>query len=173
MNKAVKIARIVTMTFFSVYTFLICWHGAETSYLKCLKIEGVKAGESTEYKFVFDSITADALFYGISSIILLLLGVASIVFLFRSTRLFVALAGVSIVTSAVFGVCLNTQVSERMVWVSLLHRLGIYGPSAVHLYLAIKPMLAYMCILSMICYSVLFFVFHRYARLSKIEISAK
>ena len=173
MNKAIKISRIVTMTFVSVYTFLICWHAAETSYLKCLKIEGVKAGESTEYKFVFDSITADALFYGISAIILLLLGVASVFFLFRSTRLFVAFAGVSIVTSAVFGVCLNTQVSEGMVWLSLLRRFGIYGTSAVHLCLAIKPMFAYMCILGIIYYSVLFFVSRRYARLSKIEFSAK
>ena len=155
MNIAVKIFRIVTCIMMSLYTLLACYNVAQNARYMCYKI--TPAGE--EYVMGFDSITPEAWFFIGSGVGLLALGSVAVVFLFRKGRTAAIVAGLAVITSAVFGVCLNTQLSEVMLWREFMRWLSLEDALAASL--SVKPTLAVLCIAAAVCYALLYLVSYK------------
>ena len=155
MNIAVKIFRIVTCIVMSLYTLLACWHVAQTTQYLCYRITPV--GE--KYVMGFDSITAEAWLFIVSGIVLLALGTVTVVFLLRKGIPSAVIACAATLTSAIYGMCLNTMLSEFTLWREIVRVLKIYGMGTM--YLSIKNVLALLSILSVVCYFVLYIIAYK------------
>lgn len=155
MNIAVKIFRIVTCIVMSLYTLLACYNVAQTTQYLCYRITPV--GE--EYVMGFDSIPAEAWFYIASGVVLLALGAVTVVFLFRKGIPSAVVACAATLTSAIYGMCLNTMLSEVTLWREIVRVLKIYGMGTM--YLSIKNVLALLSILSVVCYFVLYIIAYK------------
>lgn len=150
MKKAIGVSRIVTCILISLYTLLVCRNVAQTTQYLCYRITPV--GE--EYVMGFDSITPEAWFFIGSGVVLLALGAVAVVFLFRKGRAAAVVAGLAVITSAVFGVCLNTQLADVMLWREFMRWLSLEDALAASL--SVKPTLAVLCIAAAVCYAVLY-----------------
>ncbi len=155
MKTTVKFFRIVTCILASLYTLLACWHVAQTALYMCYRITSV----GDEYAMGFDSITPEAWFYIISGVALLALCAVAMIFLFRRGWLSALIAGVSILASAIYGMCLNTMLSEFTLWREIVRVLKIYGMGNMHL--SVKNVLALLSILSAVCYFVLYIISYK------------
>ena len=155
MKKAIGVFRIVTCILISLYTLLVCRHMAQNARYMCYKITPV--GE--EYVMGFDSITPEAWFFIGSGVGLLALGAVAVVFLFRKGRTAAIVAGLAVITSAVYGVCLNTQLAEVMLWREFMRWLSVEDALAASL--SVKPTLAVLCIAAAVCYAVLYLVSYK------------
>ena len=153
MKTTVKFFRIVTCILASLYTLLACWHVAQTARYMCYRITPV--GE--EYVMGFDSITPEAWLFIISGVVLLALCAVAEVFLFRKGIPSAVVACAATLTSAIYGMCLNTMLSEVTLWREIVRALKIYGMGTM--YLSIKNVLALLSILSAICYIVLYIIY--------------
>ena len=160
MKTSVKIFRILTCVLISAYALLVELNVLGETQYKCMKI--VNDPAEGGYVLKFDQITGDAWFYIISGVVLFLLFAAAVVFLFRKGLISSLVAAVTAVVGAIYSACLNTQLSEVMLWRELLKRLGIYD---IELCLAIKPSIARLCIVSAVCYAALCVI--EYIRLRK------
>ena len=134
----------------SLYTLLACYNVAQTARYLCYRITPV--GE--EYVMGFDSITAEAWMFIISGVLLLALGAVTVVFLFRKGIPSAVVACAATLTSAIYGMSLNTMLSEVTLWREIVRVLKIYGMGTM--YLSIKNVLALLSILSVVCYFVLY-----------------
>ena len=149
MKSAVKISRIVTFALASLYTLLVCYYVSQNVRYACWRFTPV--GE--EYVMGFDSITPEAWLFIASGVALLALGAVAIMFLFRKERLSAVIAGLAVLTSAVHGVCLNTQLAEFTLWREFMRWLPV--EDALVASLSVKPTLAVLCIAAAACYAVL------------------
>lgn len=156
MKKATSISRIVTCVMASLYTLLACFHLGEEARYKCMKI---MPNADDAYELMFDRITPEAWFFIGSGVGLLALGAVAVVFLFRKGRTAAIVAGLAVITSAVYGVCLNTQLSEVMLWREFMRWLSVEDALAASL--SVKPTLAVLCIAAAVCYAVLYLVSYK------------
>lgn len=147
MKLAVKISRIVTCVLVSLYTLLMCCHVAQNVRYACYRITQV--GE--EYVMGFDSITPKAWFFIGSGVGLLALGAAAVVLLFRKGRLSAVVACAATLISAIYGMCLNTQPAEAVLWREFMRWLSVEDALAASL--SVKPMAAGMCALAAVVYT--------------------
>ena len=155
MKLAVNISRIVTCAMASLYTLPACWHVAQTARYMCYRITPV--GE--EYVMGFDSITAEAWLFIISGVVLLALCAVTVVFLFRKGIPSAVIAATATVAAAIYGMSLNTRLSEFTLWREIMRVLKIYGMGTM--YLSIKNVLALLSILSVVCYFVLYIISYK------------
>ena len=155
MKTSVKISRIVTCVLTSLYTLLMCYHVAQNVRYACYRI--TPKGE--EYVMGFDSITPEAWFFIGSGVGLLALGVVAVVFLFRKGWLSALIATLSVTISAIYGMSLNTMLSEVTLWREIVRVLKIYGMGTM--YLSIKNVLALLSICAAVVYIVLYLVAYR------------
>ena len=155
MKKSTSIFRIVTCIAVALYTLPACFHAAQTAQYMCYRITPV----GDEYAMGFDSITPEAWFYIISGVALLALCAVAMIFLFRRGWLSALIAGVSILASAIYGMCLNTMLSEFTLWREIVRVLKIYGMGNMHL--SVKNVLALLSILSAVCYFVLYIISYK------------
>ncbi len=155
MKISVKISRIVTCVLTSLYTLLMCYHVAQNVRYACYRI--TPAGE--EYVMGFDSITSVAWFYIASGVALLALCVVTVIFLFRKGWLSALIATLSVTTSAICGMCLNTTLAEFTLWREFMRWLSVEDALAASL--SVKPMAAYLCICAAVVYVVLCLVAYR------------
>lgn len=155
MKLAVKISRIVTCAMASLYTLLACYNVAQTTQYLCYRITPV--GE--EYVMGFDSITTEAWLFIVSGIVLLALGAVTVIFLFRKGIPSAVVACAATLTSAIYGMCLNTMLAEVTLWREIVRVLKIYGMCTM--YLSIKNVLALLSILSVVCYFVLYIIAYK------------
>ena len=155
MKKSTSIFRIVTCIAVALYTLPACFHAVQTAQYMCYRITSV--GE--DYVMGFDSITPEAWFYIISGVALLALCAVAMIFLFRRGWLSALIAGVSILASAIYGMCLNTMLSEFTLWREIVRVLKIYGMGNMHL--SVKNVLALLSILSAVCYFVLYIISYK------------
>ena len=150
MKTSVKIFRILTCVFVAAYTLLVELNVLGETQYKCMKIVNDPAAGG--YVLKFDRITGDAWLYIISGVVLLLLFASTVVFLFRKGWIASIVAAVTALTGAIYSVCINTQLSEVVLWREPMRRLGI---SDIELWLEIKPSLARLCIVLAVCYAAL------------------
>ena len=155
MKKAISISRIVTCVAMALYTLFTCFHAAQTAQYMCFRITPV--GE--EYVVGFDSITSEAWLFIISGVALLALGGVAIFFLFRRGLLAAVISTVAALTSAVHGMCLNTMLSEAVLWREIARIFKIYGTDVV--YISIKNVLGVLSILAVVCYFVLYIISYK------------
>ena len=155
MKTSVKISRIVTCVLTSLYTLLMCYHVAQNVRYACYRI--TPKGE--EYVMGFDSITPEAWFFIGSGVGLLALGAVAVVFLFRKGWLSALIATLSVTISAIYGMCLNTQLAETVLWREFMRWLPVEDALAASL--SVKPMAAYLCICAAVVYIVLYLVAYR------------
>ena len=155
MKTSVKISRIVTCVLTSLYTLLMCYHVAQNVRYACYRI--TPKGE--EYVMGFDSITPEAWFFIGSGVGLLALGAVAVVFLFRKGWLSALIATLSVTISAIYGMCLNTQLAETVLWREFMRWLPVEDALAASL--SVKPMAAYLCICTAVVYIVLYLVAYR------------
>lgn len=147
MKRAVKIVRIimcVCVSLYTLYTYLVAGY---TARMKCMRIDLGRDG----YRLTFDDLNKDAVFYIVFAMLLLLLGVACIILLFRTSRTCGILTGVFAVLSVVLGVCLDTRLAEYTLFRNLLGSL-LGRQTAVNISMSIKTILGRLCILTAICY---------------------
>ena len=155
MKLAVNISRIVTCILASLYTLLACWHVAQTARYMCYRITPV--GE--KYVMGFDSITPEAWLFIISGVVLLALGAVTVVFLFRKGILSAVIAATATVASAIYGMSLNTMLSEVTLWREIMRVFKLYGMDVACV--SIKNVLGLLIILSAICYFVLYIISYK------------
>ena len=153
MKKSTSIFRIVTCIAVALYTLPACFHAVQTAQYMCYRITPV----GDEYAMGFDSITPEAWFYIISGVALLVLCAVAMIFLFRRGWLSALIAGVSILASAIYGMSLDTMLSEVVLWREIARIFKIYGTDVV--YVSIKNVLGLLCIWAAICYSVLCIIY--------------
>lgn len=151
MKTSVKIFRILTCIFIFVYTALLICYIAKNVKYSCFKITEV----GNAYELGFESMNPMAWSYVISGIALLALCAVTAIFLFRKSLLSATISGASTVASAIYGVRLNTMLSEVTFWREPMRRLGIYDAEAC---LSVKPGLAGLCIAFAVCYVILFMI---------------
>ena len=154
MKFAAIISRIVTCTVVALYTLLACFHVGEEARYKCMKIMPNADGA---YELMLDRITPEALLFIVSGVALLALCAVAMIFLFRKGWLSALIAGVSILASAIYGMSLNTMLSEAVLWREIARIFKIYGTDAV--YVSIKNVLGLLCILAAVCYFVLYIIY--------------
>lgn len=155
MKRTVNISRIVMCSAAALYTLLACYHVAQTARYMCYRITSV--GE--EYVMGFDSITAEAWLFIISGVVLLALCAVAEVFLFRKGIPSAVVACAATLTSAIYGMCLNTMLSEFTLWREIVRVLKIYGMGNMHL--SVKNVLALLSVLSAVCYFVLYIISYK------------
>jgi len=148
MKKTIKIFRILTCVLVAIYTVLVSYHIGEHARWTFFRISYVDSA----YSLAFDSITAATWHYIIPGIIIIALFATTVVFLFRKGWIASIVAAVTTLTGAIYSLCVNTQLSEVGLWREPMRHLGIYD---IKLWLAIKPSLARLCILSALCYAAL------------------
>ena len=151
MNKIVNIFRIVTCISVSLYTALACWLCGKTAYYACYRMVPVGDGA---HDLATVGITREAVPYIVVGVAVLLLGVASIVLLFRRGRLSACLSGGAAVACALLGMCIDTMLAETML---ARYTLGITDLEAG---LCVKPVAAWLCILTAVVYTVLRLIEH-------------
>lgn len=155
MKKAIGISRIVTCILISLYTLMVCRHMAQNARYMCYKITPV--GE--EYVMGFDSITPEAWFFIGSGVGLLALGAVAEVFLFRKGIPSAVIAATATVASAIYGMSLNTMLSEFTLWREIMRVFKLYGMDVACV--SIKNVLGLLSILSAICYFVLYIISYK------------
>ena len=156
MKKAISISRIVTCVAMALYTLLTCFHVGEEARYKCMKIMPNADGA---YELMFDRITPEAWFDIVSAVVLLALCAVAIVFLFRRGWLSALIAGAVIIISAIYGMSLNTMLSEVTLWREIARIFKIYGTDVV--YISIKNVLGVLSILAVVCYFVLYIISYK------------
>ena len=156
MKKATSISRIVTCVIASLYTLLACFHLGEEARYKCMKI---MPNADDAYELMFDRITPEAWFDIISAVALLALCAVAEVFLFRKGISSAVIAATSTVASAIYGMSLNTMLSEFTLWREFMRWLSLEDALAASL--SVKPTLAVLCIAAAVCYAVLYLVSYK------------
>ena len=139
----------------SLYTLLACWHVAQTARYMCYRITPV--GE--EYVMGVDSIAPEAWLLIISGVVLLALCAIAEVFLFRKGIPFAVVACAATLASAIYGMCLNTMLSEVTLWREIVRVFKLYGMDVACV--SIKNVLGLLSILSAICYFVLYIISYK------------
>ena len=152
MKYAVNISRIVACVAVSLYTLLACFHLGEEAHYKCMRFVPVDEALALES----DRITPEAWPYIISAVGLLVLCTVAMIFLFRKGRLAAIIAELAIVTSAIYGMSLNTMLSEYGLWRVIMRVFKLYGLDVV--YVSVKNVLGLLSILSAICYFVMYMI---------------
>lgn len=163
MKLIVKISRIVICVVACLYTLLACYHAAQHVRLECYKITPVGEG----YAMGACSITAEAWFYIISGVVLLASGVVTVVFLFRRGIAAAVTASAATLISSIYGMCLNTMLSEVTLWREIARIFKIYGTDMI--YLSIKNILALLCILVALCYAVLYIITYKKSSTEEVD----
>ena len=153
MKFVANFSRIVTCTVVALYTLIACFHVGEEARYKCMKIMPNADGA---YELMFDRITPEAWPFIVSGVALLALCAVAIVFLFRRGWVSAAIAGVSILASAIYGMSLNTMLSEATLWREIARIFKIYVTDVV--YVSIKNVLGLLSITAAICYFVLYII---------------
>lgn len=156
MKRAVKISRIVTCATAALYTAFVCYLCGQMAYRYCVKI---LMDDSGAYYSDVSGITPEAVPHIVAGAVLLLLGAASIVLLFRRGRLSACLSGGAAVACAMLGMCTDTKLAEVMF---ARYTLGMDRLNwDVEALLSFKPMAARFCILAAVVYVVLCLVAYR------------
>ena len=148
------ISRIVTCVAVALYTLLVCFCVGEEARYKCMKI---MLNADGAYELMFDRITSEAWLDIISAVVLLALCAVAIVFLFRRGWLSALIAGAVIIISAIYGMTLNTMLSEVTLWREIARIFKIYGTDVV--YVSIKNVLGLLSITAAVCYVVLYIIY--------------
>ena len=146
MKNAVKISRIVTCISVSLYTAFVCWLCGKSAYYACYRMVPVGDGA---HDLATVGITREAVPYIGVGVAVLLLGIASVVLLFRRGRLSAWLSGGAAVACAAVGMGVDTVLAESMF---ARYTLGITDLEAG---LCVKPVAAWLCILTAVVYTVL------------------
>lgn len=156
MKKATSISRIVTCVMASLYTLLACFHLGEEARYKCMTI---MPNADDAYELMFDRITPEAWFDIISAVALLALCAVAEVFLFRKGIPSAVIAATATVASAIYGMSLNTMLSEFTLWREIMRVFKLYGMDVACV--SIKNVLGLLSILSAICYFVLYIISYK------------
>lgn len=156
MKKATSISRIVTCVMASLYTLLACFHLGEEARYKCMTI---MPNADDAYELMFDRITPEAWFDIISAVALLALCAVAEVFLFRKGIPSAVIAATATVASAIYGMSLNTMLSEFTLWREIMRVFKLYGMDVACV--SIKNVLALLSIAAAVCYVALCLVAYR------------
>ena len=150
MKTAVKISRIVLCVIVSVCTGYLCGHAGYAAYMKNFRM--TVQGEDG-YELALGEIALNIL----PAVVLLLFGVLCLFFLFHRSQGAAIAAAVSAAAVVLFGLRLDTMLSEYMF---MRYQLGLTSvpPEIVP---SVKPALAILCISAAVCYTVLFLIDHR------------
>ena len=150
MKYAVKIARIVMCVIVSLYTVYVCGHTFGTAYYKGSSMAVSDGAMYMEWHLL----NRDGLFHFIMAIILLLLGAASIFFLFRDSLLAAIASSACAMTCACLAMLINMELSEFMF---LRYRLALTD-FPVELLPLVKPLLTRLCVEVSMLYVVLYLI---------------
>ena len=161
MKTSVKIFRILTCIFVSLYTVLVSYHIGDHAKYSCMKIMTDFSDGKIKFWLEFDHITGEAWFYIISGVALVALFAVAIVFLFRKGLVPTIVSPLSILIASIYSLSINTQLSEVTLWREPLRRLGVMPEQRVDACLSIKPGLARLCIILAVCYFILSFIQHK------------
>ena len=151
MKYAVKVVRIVMCVIFSLYTVYVCGHVGYSAYMRSMRIT-VQGDDG--YGYVRGSFIENAWGYAAFGLLLLALGALSVLLLFRASRRAAVGSVVCAIVGAILGGQVNTQLSEYMFARYQLSMLSLSMEQAI----AVKPLLARLCIYSAVLYAVLYFI---------------
>ena len=147
MKQAVRTARILMCITVALYTIYLCGHAGYSAYMTGFRIT-VK-GED-----VNGIVWSDVIRNAVPAVILLLLGAVSMFLLFRHSRGAAIGSAACAVAAVLLGLSLNTTLSEYMF---MRYRLGLTEVS-VELVPFVKPVLALLCLVAAVGYTVLFLI---------------
>ena len=160
LTQAVRILMCIAVSFYTVY---LCGHIGYAAYMKGYRITvqgddgyGMVRGVAVE------QVGLTVLF----AVLLLLLGVACILLLFRRSRIAAVGACACAVVGALLGGCFDTRLSEFMM---MRYVPGLPTALATDLAVSLKPLLAALCIGSAVLYLVLYWVTERHGKKMKNE----
>ena len=145
MKKATSILKILSCIFVSVYMFLACKSIFDMAWLLCQRFQLEDGG----YVLAFDRVTSEAIPYFIFAAILFLLGVATVLSLFRRGWLWSVIAGIEALAMALIDATLDTGISEASMWCSLFQSMA--APTA----LRIIPTISILCVCLVAAYATL------------------
>ena len=145
MKKATSILKILSCIFVSVYTFLACKSIFDMAWLLCQLFHLEDGG----YVLAFDRVTSEAVAYFIFAAILFLLGVATVLSLFRRGWIWSVIAGIEALAMALIDATLDTGISEASMWYSLFP--SMEAPTA----LRIIPTISILCVCLVTAYATL------------------
>lgn len=159
MKRVVRILRIVACAAVSLYTVYTCYLCGQMAYTCCMDI---RIDESGAYYAAVSGITREAVPYIAVAAVLLLLGIASVVLMFRRGWLAAILSGATAVATAILGMCTNTMLCEIMF---ARYTLGVARSSrGADAWILFKPMTALFCICAAVGYVILYFIAYRQQR---------
>ena len=153
MKTAVKIARILLCVIVSLYTVYLGIHVGRSAYLKGQEMQINPDGA---FELVWKGINGEVVLYIAVGLLILLSGAVSIFLVFRPHLIAAIGSAACAVVCALFGISLNTELSEYMF---IKYQLGI-PRIPVEIALAVKPLLALLCICVAVLYAVLYLIFH-------------
>ena len=159
MKRTVNILRVAACVSVSLYTVFACYLCGQTANYSCMKI---LVDENGAYYAATGGITREAVPFIVVAAVLVLLGVASVVLMFRRGRLATCLSGAAAVVSAILGMCTDTRLAEIMFARYTLGLTNLRWDSGV--LLSFKPMTADLCICATVVYVILFLIAYRKQR---------
>ena len=149
MKTAVKISRIVLCVIVSVCTGYLCGHAGYAAYMKNFRM--TVQGEDG-YELALGEIALNIL----PAVVLLLFGVLCLFFLFHRSQGAAIAAAVSAAAVVLFGLRLDTMLSEYMF---MKYQLGM-PRIPIEVALSVKPLLARLCIYTAVLYVVLHLILY-------------
>ena len=151
MKTAVRITRILLCVTVSFYTVYLGIHVGRSAYLKGQEMQINPDGA---FELVWKGINGEVMLYIAVGLLILLSGIASAFLVFKNRCIFAVVASVCAAACALLGISLNTELSEYMF---MRYQLGV-PRIPVEIALAVKPLLALLCICAAVCYTVLFWI---------------
>lgn len=150
MKYAVRITRIVMCAIVSICTAYLCGHAGYSAHMKSYRITVQGDGS-------YEMALGDVALSFLPALVLLLLGAVSVFLLFRHSRCAAIASAVCAVAVVLFGLCLDTMLSEYMF---MRYPLGLTSvpPEMVP---SVKPTLAILCICATACHTVLLLIDHQ------------
>ena len=145
MKKTTNVLKIVSCILISIYTLLARKFIFDTAWIMCQRF----VQQDGKLVLAFDSVTPASIPYFIFSVIVILLGVATVLSLFRRAWIWSIIAGIEALALALTGSALNTDLAE----VSTL--INIFPSASQTALLRIMPAAAVLCVCSAVAYAVL------------------